>query len=376
MVPVNEPRIAKNALKYVSDCITSGWISSSGSYLKEFEEEFAARFGVKHAITTTNGTASLHLAIASLNIGKGDEVILPAHTMMASAAAIVYTGATPVLVDAERDSWNMDVTQIENKITKNTKAIMPVHIYGLPVDMDPVLKLANKYNLAIIEDAAESTGAEYKDKLTGTFGEFGCFSFYANKIITTGEGGVVLTNNDELAAHARLLKDMAHSPKQRFLHEEIGFNYRMTNMQAALGLAQLEELDKYLETKIWMAGMYNKLLYNLEGITLPIEKPWAKNVYWMYGILIEDSFGITREQFMYELKERGIDTRTFFVPMNRQPALLKMGLYKEEKFPVSDEISKKGLYIPSGLAITKEQIERVCEVIIEVHKKFHGKKGR
>ena len=373
MIPVNEPRIAKNALKYVSDCIKTGWISSSGSYLKEFEEKFAARFGVKHAITTTNGTASLHLAIAALNIGKGMEVILPAHTMMSSATAIVYTGAIPVLVDVERDSWNMDVTQIEKKITKKTKAMMPVHIYGLPVDMDPVIKLAKQYNLAIVEDAAESTGATYKNRLTGTLGDFGCFSFYANKIITTGEGGIVLTNDDELAAHARLLKDMAHSPKQRFLHEEIGFNYRMTNMQAALGLAQLEELDKYLKIKLWMAGMYNKLLSGLEGITLPVEKPCAKNVYWMYGILIEDSFGISREQFMVELLDRGVDSRTFFVPMNKQPALLKMGLFKRERYPIADEIGEKGLYIPSGLAITKAQIEKVCEAIIVVHKKFHGK---
>lgn len=375
MIPVNEPHIAPNALKYVSDCIKTGWISSAGSYLKEFEGQFAKRFGVKHAITTTNGTASLHLALAALNIAKGDEVILPSHTMMASAAAVVYTGATPVLVDVERDTWNMDVAQVEGKITKKTKAIMPVHIYGQSVDMDPLLKLAQKHNLYIVEDAAESTGGEYKGRLTGTIGDFGCFSFYANKIITTGEGGIVLTNNDQLANHARLLKDMAHSPKQRFLHEEIGFNYRMTNMQAALGLAQLEELDKYLETKTWMAGLYNKLLSELDGITLPVEKPWAKNVYWMYGILLEDSLGLTRDRFMQELRERGIDTRTFFVPMNQQPALRKLGLYKRESYPVSDEIGKKGLYLPSGLAITKQQIEMVCEVIKDVHKKFYGKKN-
>ena len=374
LIPVNEPRIAKNALKYVASCIKTGWISSSGSYLKEFEDKFAQRFGVKHAITTTNGTASLHLSIASLNIGKGDEVILPAHTMMASANAIVYTGATPVLVDVERDSWNMDVGKIEKKITKRTKAIMPVHIYGLPVDMDPVIKLAKKHNLFIVEDAAESTGAEYKGRLTGTLGDFGCFSFYANKIITTGEGGIVLTNNDKLANHARLLKDMAHSPKKRFLHEEIGFNYRMTNMQAALGLAQLEELDKFLEIKIWMANLYNNLLSGLEGITLPTQRSWARNVYWMYGILIEDSLSISREQFMHELLNLGVDTRTFFVPMNRQPALLKMGLFKGEKYPISDEIGEKGLYIPSGLAITEKQIKTVCAAIGKVHKKFHGKK--
>lgn len=374
MIPVNEPRIAENALKYVSDCIKTGWISSAGSYLKEFEEKFAGRFGIKHAITTTNGTASLHLALAALNITKGDEVILPSHTMMASAAAIVYTGATPVLVDVERDTWNMDVAQVEDKITKRTKVIMPVHIYGQSVDMDPLLELARKYNLYIVEDAAESTGGEYKGRLTGTIGDFGCFSFYANKIITTGEGGIVLTNNDQLATHARLLKDMAHSPKQRFLHEEIGFNYRMTNMQAALGLAQLEELDKYIETKRWMADLYNKHLSNTKGITLPVEKPWAKNVYWMYGVLIEDEFGLSRNELMQRLKDSGVDTRTFFVPMNKQPALLNLGLFKNEKYPVSDEISEKGLYLPSGLAITQEQIERVCGVIKEIHIKFHGKR--
>lgn len=374
MIPVNEPHIAPNALKYVSDCIKTGWVSSAGSYLKEFEGQFAKRFGVKHAITTTNGTASLHLAIASLNITKGDEVILPSHTMMASAAAVVYTGATPVLVDVERDTWNMDVAQVEGKITKKTKAIMPVHIYGQSVDMDPLLKLAKKYNLYIVEDAAESTGGEYKGRLTGTIGDFGCFSFYANKIITTGEGGMVLTNNDELAKHARLLKDMAHSPKQRFLHEEIGFNYRMTNMQAALGLAQLEEFDKYIKIKRWMAALYNKLLSDIEGITLPVEKSWAKNVYWMYGVLIEDNFGITRDELMQELKDRGVDTRTFFVPMHRQPALLNLGLFEGEEYPVSVQISEKGLYLPSGLAITQEQIKTVCETIREISKKFHGKK--
>src|SRR3989344_2343155 len=230
MIPVNEPRIAKNAFKYVSNCIKTGWVSSSGSYLKEFEEKFAARFGVKHAITTSNGTASLHLSIAALNIGKGMEVILPAHTMMSSAAAIVYTGATPVLVDVERDSWNMDVSQIEKKINKRTKVIMPVHIYGHPVDMNFVIDLAKKYQLYIVEDAAESIGAKYKGKLTGTLGDIGCFSFYANKIITTGEGGMIVTSNDKIAKHARLLKDMAHSPQKRFLHKEIGFNFRMTNI--------------------------------------------------------------------------------------------------------------------------------------------------
>ena len=366
MIPVNQPLISKNALRYITDCIKTGWISSAGSYLKEFEKNFAEFLGIKHAITTTSGTTALHLALLTLGIKKGDEVILPSHTMMASAAAIVYTGATPVLVDVERDTWNMDVRQIESKISKNTKVIMPVHIYGHPVDMDLIMSLAKKYHLYVVEDAAESTGAEYKGKLTGTIGNIGCFSFYANKIITTGEGGMVVTNNDKIANHARILKDLAHSPKKRFLHEEIGYNFRMTNMQAALGVAQLEEVEKYIEKKQWMAALYKERLSEIEGLTLPIEHSWAKNVYWMYGILVEKEFGTPRDEFMKKLSENGIDTRTFFIPMHKQPALLKLGLFKGEKYPISDEIGLKGLYLPSGLTITKEQIEIVCKTIKDI----------
>ena len=365
-ISVNEPAISKNALKYVTDCIKTGWISSSGKYLKDFEEKFAKFLGVKHAITTTNGTTALHLAILTLGIKKGDEVILPSHTMMSSATAIVYTGATPVLVDVERDSWNMDVSQIEKKINKRTKAVMPVHIYGHPVNMDPIIALAKKYHLYIIEDAAESTGAEYKGRMTGTIGDIGCFSFYANKIITTGEGGMMVTDNDKIANHARLLKDMAHSPQKRFLHKEIGFNFRMTNLQAALGVAQLEEVKKYIQKKRWMATLYNEKLSKIKGLTLPIEHNWTKNVYWMYGILVENDFGISRDEFMQKLSEKGIDTRTFFIPMHRQPALRELGLFKGEKYPVSDEIGSRGLYLPSGLAITEKQIKIVCKAIRDI----------
>lgn len=374
MVPVNEPHIAKNALKYVSECINTGWVSSAGRYLKEFEEEFAKYIGVKHAITTTSGTASLHLAIAALDIKKGDEVILPSHTMMSSAAAVVYTGATPILVDVERDSWNMNVDQVKKKITKRTKAIMPVHVYGHPVNMDPLLELAKKYKMAIVEDAAESTGAEYKRVKTGAIGDIGCFSFYANKIITTGEGGMLVTNSDRIATHARLLKDMAHSQKRRFLHEEIGFNYRMTNMQAALGVAQLEEVEEYVAKKRWMANIYNENFSKIKGLTLPIERPWAKNVYWMYGILIEDEFGATRDELKDMLYKQGVDTRTFFIPMHKQPALKKLGFFKGERYPVSDEIGHRGLYLPSGLAITEEQILTVCKAIADVKKQIDKKK--
>ena len=371
MIPVNKPHISKNAVKYVTECVKTGWISSSGSYIKTFEENFAKFIGVKHAITTTSGTAALHLALLALGIKKGDEVILPSHTMIASAAAVVYTGATPVLVDVERDTWNMNVKQIESKITKRTKAIMPVHIYGLPVDMDGILKLAKKYKLYVVEDAAESLGAKYHGKITGSLGTIGCFSFYANKIVTTGEGGMVTTNSDKLAKRLRILKDLAHSTKRRFLHNEIGYNYRMTNMQAALGVAQLEEVKKYIEKKEWMASIYKQRLSKIEGISLPVQNIKTTNVYWMYGILVENNFGITRDELMKKLLEKGIETRTFFIPMHRQPALKKLGLYKGERYPVSDEIGRKGLYLPSGLAITKEEIDTICKTIETIKKEIN-----
>lgn len=373
-IPVNKPHISKNALKYVSDCVKTGWVSSSGGYIRTFEEKFAKFIGTKHAITTTSGTTALHLALLTMGIKRGDEVILPSHTMMASAAAVVYTGATPVLVDAERDTWNMDVRQIEPKINKRTKAIMPVHIYGLPVDMNPILALAKKYKLYVVEDAAESLGAKYKGKMTGAIGNIGCFSFYANKIITTGEGGMVVTNSDKIAKRARLLKDLAHSPTRRFLHDEIGYNYRMTNMQAALGAAQLEEVKAYIKKKKRMASLYNENLSKIEGLSLPVENKGSTNVYWMYGVLVENSFDMTRDEFRKRLFEKGIDTRTFFVPMHRQPALKRLGLFRNEKYPISDEIGRKGLYLPSGLAITEKQIKTVCKAINDIKEEVDKKK--
>jgi perosamine synthetase len=369
-IPVNEPKIAPNALKYVSNCITTGWISSAGPYIQKFEEKFAKYLNVKYAITTSSGTAALHLALAALKIKKGDEVIIPAHTIAACAFAVVYTGAKPVLVDIQPDTWNIDVTQLESKINSHTKAIMPVHIYGHPVDMKQVMRVARKYNLNVIEDAAEAHGAEYKDKKVGSIGDIGCFSFYANKIVTTGEGGMIVTNNKNLAVRAKRLKDLAHNPNKRFLHDEVGFNYRMTNLQAALGLAQLENIKKYIKHKIWMAGLYNKLLKNVEGITLPVEKNWAKNVYWMYSIIINDNFGINRDQLQMELKKEGIDTRTFFISLHRQPALRKLGYLFGERYPITDYVSKRGLYLPSGLAITKEQIDFVCSMIKKIKKRI------
>lgn len=368
MIPVNRPIIAKNALKYVSGCVKTGWVSSSGQYVQLFEEKFAKFLGVKYALTTTSGTTALHLALATLGIGPGDEVILPTLTMAACPMSILYTGATPVLVDSEPETYNLDINKIEGKITKKTRVIMVVHLYGHPVDMWPVLQIAKKYKLKIIEDCAEAHGATYQGKKVGTFGEVNCFSFYANKIITTGEGGMIVTNHKRLYEKAKALKELAHSPKKRFLHTQVGFNYRLTNLQAALGVAQLEEVKKYLKIKRKMAQSYNSSLKNIKGLRLPMEKEWAKNVYWMYAVLVEKGFPLTRDQFVEALKKQGVETRNFFIPMHQQPAFKKLGLFKRERYPVAERLSKQGLYLPSGLGNTEAEIKKVCQVIKKIVK--------
>jgi len=366
MIPVCEPLLTGKELDYVSDCLRTNWISSMGKYIAQFETQFAGYCGCKHGVSTTNGTAALHLALASLGIGPGDEVILPAFTMAASAFSIIYTGAKPVLVDSDPETWNMDVSGIEQKITARTKAIMPVHIYGHPCDMDPVVEIARRHHLYVVEDAAEAHGAEYKGPRAGGLGDVGCFSFYANKIITTGEGGMLVTDDDHIAERARRLKDQAYSPAMRFLHTDLGFNYRMTNVQAAIGLAQLENINTFVELRRKHAMAYNAALGHLPGITLPPEKEWARNVYWMYSILIGDSFGISRNELMQRLKEKGVDTRSFFVPMHMQPAFLAMNLFKGESHPAAEELSRRGLYLPSGSGLKDEDLSYVCRSIMEI----------
>lgn len=368
MIPVCEPLIGVKELEYVTDCLRTNWISSAGKYIAEFEKGFAAYCGVKHGITTTNGTTALHLALAALGIGKGDEVIMPTFTMAACGFSVVYTGAKPVLVDSEPETWNMDVTQIERRITPRTKAIMPIHIYGHPCDMEPIMDIARKHRLYIVEDAAEAHGATYRGKMAGSIGDVGCFSFYANKIITTGEGGMIVTNDEKVADRARRLKDQAFSRERRFLHTELGFNYRMTNIQAAIGLAQLENIDRLVEMRRKNAQLYNKLLKGVPGITLPVEKKWAKNVYWMYCIVIENEFGMSRDELMAFLRQKGVDTRTFFIPMHVQPAFKNIGLFEGEHYPVSERLAEKGLYLPSGSGLTEEQISTVCEAVKQARK--------
>jgi len=369
MIHVCEPNIGKKEFEYVKKCFDTNWISSMGPFVEKFEEKFAGFCDSKYGITATSGTTALHLAVASLGIGKGDEVIMPTFTMIASANSVLYTGAMPVLVDSELQTWNMDVTKIESKITDKTKAIMPVHTYGHPVDMDPLMELAEKYDLKVIEDVAEAHGALYKGKKVGGIGDCGCFSFYANKIITTGEGGMITTNNDELNEMAHTLMNHAFSKEKHFWHQHIGFNYRMTNMQAALGLAQLERIDELLKLRDRVTKLYTERLQDVDGITTPPHSPWAKNVVWMYGILIDEKeFGMNKDKLMIELEKKGIETREFFIPMHKQPVYTKMKLFSGD-YPIAEELNYRGLYLPSGTLLTEEQIDFVCNTIKSLKKK-------
>ncbi len=363
MIPVNAPVVTPESKALVAKALEEGWISSAGPYIEQFEIEFASYLGVKHAISVNTGTAALHIALLAAGIGEGDEVIVPSFTMAASWMAVMYTGAIPVFVDVEPDIYTINPDLIEQAITPRTKAIMPVHIYGHPADMDKVLPIAKKHNLIVIEDAAEAHGATYKGRLTGTIGDINAFSFYANKIITTGEGGMVTTDNDEYAGLARRMKDLAHSQNKRFIHDALGYNYRLTSMQAALGSGQLKHIDEFLTIKRHMAEKYVQGLKGIPGLTLPVTRAWATHVYWMYAVLIDEKkFGMNKDQFRAVLLEKGVDTRDFFYAPVTQPALTNVGFGKGD-FPVTEMIAKNGCYLPSGLAITDDQIDSVCETI-------------
>jgi len=363
-IPVNEPLLDGNEKKYLGECIDTGWISSEGPFVKRFEEEVAARMGRKHGIAVTNGTAAIDTSVEALGIGPSDEVIMPTFTIISCVLQIVRSGATPVLVDSDPLTWNMDVTQIEAKITARTKAIMVVHIYGLPIDMDPVLELCHRYGLRLIEDAAEMIGQSYRGKPCGSFGDISTVSFYPNKHITTGEGGMILTDDDDLAEQCRELRNLCFKPGERFVHERLGWNLRMTNLQAALGVAQLERLDQFLEKKRWIGGRYNELLANFSGVQLPLVKTeYAENIYWIYGLVLEESVKFDAEEAMSRLTKLGVGCRPFFCPMHQQPVLTQKGLFEGESYPVSERIYKRGFYVPSGLALTEEQIVRVTKTL-------------
>ncbi|MBF0312222.1 MAG: DegT/DnrJ/EryC1/StrS family aminotransferase [Oligoflexia bacterium] len=367
MIPVNTPLLCGNEKKYLSECIDSGWISSEGPFVSKFEKLFAARVGREFGVAVTNGTAALQVACDAINLQAGDEVIMPSFTIVSCANAIISVGATPVLVDAHPKSWNMDVGAIEDKITANTRAILVVHIYGMPVDMDPILELARKYNLKVIEDAAEAIGLQYKGRECGSFGDISCFSFYPNKHITTGEGGMVVMNDPALYESCKSLRNLCFQEKQRFVHERMGWNFRMTNIQAALGLAQLEQLDNFLVKKREIGNFYYELLSNHPKLEFQ-EKccSYADNIYWVFGLVLKESAGMDAKEMAKRLSMHKIGTRPFFWPMHKQPIFARMGLFEGESYPVSERLATHGLYLPSGLALTKDDVRTVVGHVQEI----------
>lgn len=364
-IPVNEPLLDGNERKYLLECLDTGWISSEGPFVERFEQEMAARVGRKHGIAVSNGSVALDAAVAALDIGAGDEVIMPTFTIISCAAAVVRAGARPVLVDSDAATWNMDVGQVASRITPRTRAIMAVHIYGLPVDMDPLLALADRHGLAIIEDAAEMHGQTYRGRPCGSFGNISTFSFYPNKHVTTGEGGMLLTDDARVAERCRGLRNLCFQAGRRFVHEELGWNLRMTNLQAALGVAQLERLDAHVAIKRAMGRRYNALLAGITGIELPpASTTFADSIYWVYGLVMADSAPSDAAAMMARLASMNVGTRPFFWPMHEQPVFLKRGWFAGEHYPVAERLARRGFYLPSGMALTAEQQQAVAEAVL------------
>jgi len=368
-VPIAEPLLDPEDAQRVQECIQSGWISSKGPYLEEFERRWADYCGMRYGIAVSSGTAALQVALACLNLTAGDEVILPSFTIISCVLAVLSQGATPVLVDCDPETWCLDASLVEAASTPRTRAIMPVHIYGHPADMDPLLELAAQHNLTVIEDAAEAHGAEYQSarsseaaawRRCGGIGDTSAFSFYANKLVTTGEGGMMLTNRDDYSARARSYRDLGFRSDRRFYHTELGQNFRMTSLQAALGIGQIKRMDRIIARKRWMAQAYRERLHGLDWLQLPAERAWAHSSYWMYGVVLREDTGMDAAGFAQYLRAEGVDARPFFLGMHEQPALHARGLFVGDKHPVTERLSRRGILLPSGLALTEEQIDRVC----------------
>lgn len=370
-IPVCEPFLNGNELNYVTDAVKTGWISSAGKYVSAFEEQFADYCGCKYGVAVCNGTVALHLALAAFGIGKGDEVIIPTFTMIASAFAVCYTGAIPVFVDADENTWNINVEKIEEKITPRTKAIMPVHIFGLMCDMQKITEIAKKHNLYIIEDAAEAHGAEMNGKKAGSYSDIAAFSFFANKNITTGEGGMVVTNDKALYDEARYYKNLCFplDGNRNYTHEHIGFNYRMSNVIAAIGLAQLEKADEYKQMRIRNNRLYREYLQDVPGIVFQSEADNYLNVCWMNALcIVPEQYGKTKDELILHLKENNIDTRLLFNGMHNQKALIDYGCNVEDIYPVSDRLTQNGFYLPSASNLTEEDIQYISQQIIDFRK--------
>ena len=362
-LPVAEPTLGERELEYVTECILTGWISSAGRFVTCFEEQFAAFCQTRFGITTSNGTTALHLALLALDVGPGDEVIVPGLSFIATANAVAYTGAKPVFVDIEAETWNMDPSAIEAAITPQTKALLPVHLYGHPANMDPILEIARRHNLYVVEDAAESPGALYKGRPVGGLGDIAIFSFYGNKIVTTGEGGMLVTNNEQVAERVRVLRDHGMSKDRRYWHPVLGYNYRMTNLQAAVGVAQMEKVELILKAKARLSATYDALLEDIPGITRPPRAEWASPVCWLYTVLVDESvFGKSRDTFMQILQRHDVESRPAFVPMHKQP-LYDSGM----TLPVAERVSNQGASLPSAVNLTSADIERIASIIISMH---------
>lgn len=367
-IPVSRPFLGDEEIQFVTDAVSKGEISGTfGKYISKFEDEFSHYCGVKYGVSTSNGTTALHVAIAALGIGPGDEVLVQTLSNMATVFAVYYTGAKPVAIDIEGDTWNLDSSLMESKITSKTRAVIVVHLFGHSVDMDPVLRIARKYNLFVIEDCAQAHGAEYKGKRVGSFGDLACFSFYANKIITTGEGGMVVTDSKEISDKVRSLHSFSYGRgKNKFMHEAVGFNYRMSNVIAALGCAQLGKIDDVIGMKRKMADFYTKGLSEIPALQLPIEKDYAKNVYWMYHVVLNGQGEGQRAEVMAELRDKGIETRESFVPFNQQQIFIQGGLVRKDECPVANYIGENGFYLPSGPVISEEEQEWVIKALCSI----------
>ncbi|MBI3511296.1 MAG: aminotransferase class I/II-fold pyridoxal phosphate-dependent enzyme [Bacteroidetes bacterium] len=364
-IPVMTPQLSGNELKYVTECVTTGWISSQGAFVKRFEKEFSEYCKIPFGIAVSNGTVAIHLALEALGIGEGDEVIVPDLTFAASINGIIYTGATPVIADVDRDTWTLSPSEVEKLITPKTKAIMPVHLYGHPCHMDELMTIAKKNNLLVIEDCAEALGTLYKGKHVGTFGNAATFSFFGNKTITTGEGGMVLFNDESIANKATVLRDHGMSKTKRYWHEYVGFNYRMTNIQAAIGVAQLERLNEFVNAKRKMATIYNGGLKD-HSITLPPEKEWAFNGYWLYTCIIDPKNGVTRDELIEKLMKNGVETRPVFYPLHEMPPYVKY-VRSGQSFPVTENISRNGISLPSSVAITNEEQKSILQAFNAIY---------
>jgi perosamine synthetase len=359
VIHVYEPFIGEEEADAVGAAVRDGEISGSfGENIPAFESEFAAFVGASHGVATTSGTTALELALHALDLAPGSEVLVSASTNIATALAVYYNGSVPVPVDSEHATWNLDLDLLEDLITERTRAIVPVHLFGHPVDMDRLTAIAARHSLRVVEDCAQSHGARVRGTMTGTFGELSCFSFYANKVITTGEGGMVLTGDDELAERLRLLRNLAFQTP-RFFHEHPGHNFRMTGYQAAMGRAQLRKINLILREKRRVAETYNELIRGIPGIRTPVELEWATNIYWMYAIVVEDEFGLTRDELSAELAHRGIESRTFFCPMNLQPFLRRQAGFRDVPCPVAEELWRRGCYLPSSPKLTRDEIAGV-----------------